>query len=171
MHFAGFEYGMFLGFLEVRACVRVHVFIYTIFVALHVRVRRPRKTNHPLPNPHLNTKTQQVLGVTVFSHLERVANGEAGTRRAPLRSYAATTLCLLGSSSLSNQALNFVNYPIKVRTLPYLLARFPHHPTHIAKPLHIHTHQTKPTNPSKQQNNRWSSAPASSSPPWPSPGF
>lgn len=53
--------------------------------------------------------------MTVFSHLERVLNGEAGIRRAPLKSYVATTLCLLGSSSLSNQALNLVSYPIKVR--------------------------------------------------------
>lgn len=55
-----------------------------------------------------------MLGVTVFSHMERVMNGEAGIRRAPLKSYVATTLCLLGSSALSNQALNWVTYPIKV---------------------------------------------------------
>jgi len=56
-----------------------------------------------------------VLGVTVFSHLERTLQGEAGIRRAPLKSYIATTLCLLGSSAFSNQALNWVTYPIKVR--------------------------------------------------------
>jgi hypothetical protein len=57
----------------------------------------------------------QVLGVTVISYWERRWQGETG-RRADLKSYAATTLCLMGSSSLSNIALNYINYPTKVRT-------------------------------------------------------
>lgn len=70
MHFPGFTYGWYLGFLE-------------------------------------------VLGVTVFSFAERKLGGESG-RQASLKAYAATTLCLMGSSSLSNIALNYINYPTKV---------------------------------------------------------
>jgi len=45
----------------------------------------------------------EVLGVTFFSYWERKWAGEGGVRRASLRAYLATTLCLLGSSSLSNK--------------------------------------------------------------------
>ena len=43
-------------------------------------------------------------------------NGESG-RRASLKSYVGVTLCLMGSSSLSNIALNYINYPTKVSLL------------------------------------------------------
>jgi len=45
----------------------------------------------------------EVLGVTFFSYWERRWAGEGGVRRASLKAYLATTLCLLGSSSLSNK--------------------------------------------------------------------
>jgi len=45
----------------------------------------------------------EVLGVTFFSYWERRWTGEGGVRRASLKAYLATTLCLLGSSSLSNK--------------------------------------------------------------------
>ncbi|EWM30103.1 udp-galactose transporter [Nannochloropsis gaditana] len=56
----------------------------------------------------------EVLGVTVFSYWERRWYKEAGVRRGSWRSYVGTTLCLMGSSSLANKALDYINYPTKV---------------------------------------------------------
>ena len=76
-----------------------------------------------------------MLGVTVFSAWERRVAGEVG-RRASLKSYAATTLCLMGSSSLSNIALNYINYPTKVPSLA-------------TKPSTLHTAEPQPCLPSR----------------------
>ena len=55
----------------------------------------------------------EVMGVMVCSGIERGYVGERGMR-SPLRDYAGVVLCLMGSSALSNVALNYINYPTKV---------------------------------------------------------
>jgi len=58
----------------------------------------------------------EVIGVLVFSYLERVhLTNEGGlTRVAPLRAYPLLTMCLFASSSLSNLSLSYINFPTKV---------------------------------------------------------
>jgi len=56
----------------------------------------------------------EVLGVTVCSFLERKFVARETQRVAPLSAYPLLTFCLLSSSSLSNLALNYINFPTKV---------------------------------------------------------
>ena len=56
----------------------------------------------------------EVFGVTICSFLERKYVAQETQRVAPLSSYTLLTFCLLSSSSLSNLALNFINFPTKV---------------------------------------------------------
>lgn len=57
----------------------------------------------------------EVAGVFFFTTFERIAVGEElFAHRAPLSSYVGLTMCLLTSSSLSNIALGYINYPTKV---------------------------------------------------------
>jgi len=56
----------------------------------------------------------EVLGVTVCSFFERRYIAKETQRIAPLSAYPLLTFCLLSSSSLSNLALNYINFPTKV---------------------------------------------------------
>lgn len=56
----------------------------------------------------------EVLGVTICSLLERKFIARETHRVAPLSAYPLLTFCLLSSSSLSNLALNYINFPTKV---------------------------------------------------------
>lgn len=56
----------------------------------------------------------EVLGVTICSFVERTYIKKETERVAPLSAYPLLTLCLLSSSSLSNLALNYINFPTKV---------------------------------------------------------
>lgn len=56
----------------------------------------------------------EVLGVTIWSYLERAYISKETGRIAPLSSYPLLTLCLMGSASLSTMALNYINFPTKV---------------------------------------------------------
>lgn len=56
----------------------------------------------------------EVLGVTVCSFLERDFVAKERGRVAPLSAYPLLTGCLMASSSLSNLALNYINFPTKV---------------------------------------------------------
>ena len=56
----------------------------------------------------------EVLGVTICSFVERTYIKKETKRVAPLSAYPLLTLCLLSSSSLSNLALNYINFPTKV---------------------------------------------------------
>jgi len=57
----------------------------------------------------------EVLGVTVFTHIERTYTGAVLEKRvAPIKSYGLLTFLLMSSSSLSNISLNYINYPTKV---------------------------------------------------------
>jgi adenosine 3'-phospho 5'-phosphosulfate transporter B3 len=55
-----------------------------------------------------------MYSVTVCSFLERNFLSNETGRTAPLKAYPLLTLCLLGSSALSNWALNYINFPTKV---------------------------------------------------------
>lgn len=52
--------------------------------------------------------------VTVCSFLERKYVAKETVRVAPLSAYPLLTFCLMASSSLSNLALNYINFPTKV---------------------------------------------------------
>ena len=52
--------------------------------------------------------------VTICSYIERRVIARETGRVAPISMYPLLTLCLLASSSLSNLALNFINFPTKV---------------------------------------------------------
>jgi solute carrier family 35 (adenosine 3'-phospho 5'-phosphosulfate transporter), member B3 len=56
----------------------------------------------------------EVLGVTVCSFLERRYIARETKRVAPMSAYPLLTFCLMSSSSLSNLALNYINFPTKV---------------------------------------------------------
>lgn len=56
----------------------------------------------------------EVLGVTICSFLERRYVARETQKVAPLSAYPLLTFCLLSSSSLSNLALNYINFPTKV---------------------------------------------------------
>lgn len=56
----------------------------------------------------------EVFGVTACSFLERRYIARETQRVAPLSAYPLLTFCLLSSSSLSNLALNYINFPTKV---------------------------------------------------------
>mmetsp|Transcript_80762 Transcript_80762/g.234229 ORF Transcript_80762/g.234229 Transcript_80762/m.234229 type:complete len:370 (+) Transcript_80762:142-1251(+) len=56
----------------------------------------------------------EVFGVTVCSYLERHFVAKETGRVAPLSAYPLLTCCLMASSSLSNLALNYINFPTKV---------------------------------------------------------
>lgn len=56
----------------------------------------------------------EVLGVTVCSFVERRYIQKETQRVAPLSAYPLLTFCLMSSSSLSNLALNYINFPTKV---------------------------------------------------------
>ncbi|KAL7570003.1 hypothetical protein ACA910_017050 [Epithemia clementina (nom. ined.)] len=56
----------------------------------------------------------EVLGVCIFSYLERTFMVRETGQVAPLSYYPLLTVCLLGSSALSNIALNYINFPTKV---------------------------------------------------------
>ena len=56
----------------------------------------------------------EVFGVTVCSFFERRYIARETQRVAPLSAYPLLTFCLLSSSSLSNLALNYINFPTKV---------------------------------------------------------
>mmetsp|Transcript_7378 Transcript_7378/g.18518 ORF Transcript_7378/g.18518 Transcript_7378/m.18518 type:complete len:392 (+) Transcript_7378:179-1354(+) len=56
----------------------------------------------------------EVFGVAFCSFLERRFVAGERQRVAPLSSYLGLTFCLLGSSSLANLSLNYINYPTKV---------------------------------------------------------
>jgi len=55
----------------------------------------------------------EVLGVFTCCHIERRLKNEL-ERKASLKSYLALTMCLMGSSLMSNIALNYINFPVKV---------------------------------------------------------
>jgi len=68
----------------------------------------------------------EVLGVTVCCQLERQIKGDF-ERKSSFKSYLYLALCLMGSSSLSNIALNYINFPVKVvfrscKLIPTMLA-------------------------------------------------
>jgi len=77
----------------------------------------------------------EVVGVCLFSYLERTFVAKETKRVAPLSAYPLLTFCLLSSSSLSNLALNFINFPTKVvfrscKLIPTMLvATLVHHKT------------------------------------------
>jgi UAA transporter family len=54
----------------------------------------------------------EVVGVTMCTAAERTCVGDT-SRKAPLKNYIGLTACLMASSSLSNIALNYINYPTK----------------------------------------------------------
>lgn len=56
----------------------------------------------------------EVFGVTVCSFFERRFIAKETQRVAPISAYPLLTFCLLSSSSLSNLALNYINFPTKV---------------------------------------------------------
>ena len=56
----------------------------------------------------------EVLGVFLFSYLERTYVVRESGHVAPLSYYPLLTACLMGSSALSNIALNYINFPTKV---------------------------------------------------------
>mmetsp|Transcript_37076 Transcript_37076/g.56964 ORF Transcript_37076/g.56964 Transcript_37076/m.56964 type:complete len:373 (+) Transcript_37076:56-1174(+) len=56
----------------------------------------------------------EVLGMTVCSFVERKYFALEKERIAPLSAYPLLTLCLMASSAFSNQALNYINFPMKV---------------------------------------------------------
>jgi adenosine 3'-phospho 5'-phosphosulfate transporter B3 len=56
----------------------------------------------------------EVFGVTVCSYIERRFVSKETKRVAPLSAYPLLTFCLMSSSSLSNLALNYINFPTKV---------------------------------------------------------
>mmetsp|Transcript_29678 Transcript_29678/g.81576 ORF Transcript_29678/g.81576 Transcript_29678/m.81576 type:complete len:363 (-) Transcript_29678:1139-2227(-) len=56
----------------------------------------------------------EVLGVVIFSYLERTYIVRERGAVAPMSYYPLLTGCLLGSSALSNMALNYINFPTKV---------------------------------------------------------
>eukprot|EP00934_Nitzschia_sp_Nitz4_P001238 Nitzschia sp. Nitz4//scaffold154_size52827//39775//41094//NITZ4_006783-RA/size52827-snap-gene-0.5-mRNA-1//1//CDS//3329537329//1238//frame0 len=56
----------------------------------------------------------EVLGVTICSFVERTYLAQERGRVAPLSAYPLLTGCLMASSSLSNLALNYINFPTKV---------------------------------------------------------
>lgn len=56
----------------------------------------------------------EVFGVTVCSFFERRLIAKETQRVAPISAYPLLTFCLLSSSSLSNLALNYINFPTKV---------------------------------------------------------
>ena len=56
----------------------------------------------------------EVFGVTVCSFFERRCIAKETKRVAPLSAYPLLTFCLMSSSSLSNLALNYINFPTKV---------------------------------------------------------
>lgn len=56
----------------------------------------------------------EVIGVTTCSFFERRYIAKETGRKAPIQAYSLLTLCLLGSSALSNEALNYINFPTKV---------------------------------------------------------
>jgi hypothetical protein len=60
----------------------------------------------------------EVVGVCLFSYLERTFVAKETKRVAPLSAYPLLTFCLLSSSSLSNLALNFINFPTKACSVP-----------------------------------------------------
>jgi len=56
----------------------------------------------------------EVIGVACCSFFERTFIAKETGRKAPISEYTLLTLCLLGSSALSNEALNYINFPTKV---------------------------------------------------------
>lgn len=56
----------------------------------------------------------EVLGVAVCSFIERQYIAKEKGRKAPLSAYPLLTLCLLGSSALSNMSLEYITFPTKV---------------------------------------------------------
>lgn len=56
----------------------------------------------------------EVLGVAVCSFIERCYIQRERGRIAPLSAYPLLTLCLMGSSALSNISLDYINFPTKV---------------------------------------------------------
>jgi hypothetical protein len=56
----------------------------------------------------------EVFSVTVCSFLERRYIAMETKRVAPMSAYSLLTFCLMSSSSLSNLALNYINFPTKV---------------------------------------------------------
>lgn len=56
----------------------------------------------------------EVLGVLIFSYLERSYVFRETGLVAPLSFYPLLTACLMGSSALSNISLNYINFPTKV---------------------------------------------------------
>ena len=56
----------------------------------------------------------QTYSVTVCSYLERTFIAKEYGRVAPISAYPLLTFCLMSSSSLSNLALNYINFPTKV---------------------------------------------------------
>lgn len=52
--------------------------------------------------------------VTVCSFFERRYIAHETKRVAPISAYPLLTVCLMSSSSLSNMALNYINFPTKV---------------------------------------------------------
>jgi adenosine 3'-phospho 5'-phosphosulfate transporter B3 len=55
-----------------------------------------------------------LTGVTMFSFIERKYVAKETGRVAPLSAYPLLTFCLMASSAMSNQALNYINFPTKV---------------------------------------------------------
>lgn len=56
----------------------------------------------------------EVTGVAICSYIERAYIVKEYGRKAHLSAYQLLTLCLLGSSALSNMSLNYINFPTKV---------------------------------------------------------
>lgn len=77
-----------------------------------------------LPPPSLSRMGRDLTGccsgiypacsVCGCSFFERTFIAKETGRKAPIREYSLLTLCLLGSSALSNEALNYINFPTKV---------------------------------------------------------
>jgi adenosine 3'-phospho 5'-phosphosulfate transporter B3 len=56
----------------------------------------------------------QHIRVTVCSYFERKYIAKETKQVAPMSAYPLLTICLMSSSSLSNMALNYINFPTKV---------------------------------------------------------
>ena len=56
----------------------------------------------------------EALGLLLCTGCERIVFGELSSRRAPWKSFVLLASCVACSAMLSNIALDFINYPVKV---------------------------------------------------------
>eukprot|EP00013_Stygamoeba_regulata_P004987 CAMPEP_0177637432 /NCGR_PEP_ID=MMETSP0447-20121125/4968_1 /TAXON_ID=0 /ORGANISM="Stygamoeba regulata, Strain BSH-02190019" /LENGTH=225 /DNA_ID=CAMNT_0019139359 /DNA_START=107 /DNA_END=781 /DNA_ORIENTATION=- len=85
--------------------------LYFLFFTMHNYLQELISKQEGFHN-NLIVGFAEVLGVTSFSFVERLSKKEP--RKSPLRIYILLTICLMASSGLSNQALNYLNFPTKV---------------------------------------------------------